>query len=226
MQVHSRREVKRRVAKSLWVISCAVVAQAGPIALARGQAAASDSAEARPAVQAPEEVGRVLADQGAIVVLKGPRGKVKAKVEEGAKRFRLPMGESPAILFKLPDFTGPYSLKLASFPSGVFNPAVFVPGGVFLDADFRQTRPFEEDEVKTNQKGFKKGFHLSALLPVGEENKIDRYLLVYTRGDLVGQTADRMSISGMGGVLFGGGRGVARSAKAKLVIEVAPKKAK
>jgi Maltose operon periplasmic protein precursor (MalM) len=174
-----------------------------------------------------EEVARTLAEQNKAIAVPFLKGKAKRKIEKDERTYALPYGESPAALFKLPDYTSPYTLKVTSLCNCIgFRKSMLVPSGLFLDADFKQTRKFEEADLKTNQPGFKKGMNAGASFDINETRKSDRYLLIYTRADLLGQTADKLNAPGLGGVLFGGAMRVSRSANGTLELEAAVEKKK
>lgn len=178
------------------------------------------------ASKSTEEIARLLAKQGDIVVLPAPKGKVKLKIDQHMRRFLLPSGRSAAVLFKLADYTSPYTLKVSSICDCTgFEKSIFLPSGVFLDAEFKQTHKFEEDELRTHQPGFAKGFNVEAAFQLSDERRADCYLLIYTRADLVGKLADKVNISS-GGILFGLGYPVSRSFFGTLELQTAPEKKK
>lgn len=173
--------------------------------------------DASTASQTPEEVARLLAQQGKAVTLAAAKRKVKHEIEEDEPQFRLPLGESPAALVELPQYTSPYTLKVVSTCNCFgFRKSIFVPSGVFLDAEFKQTHTFEEDELKTKQPGFTSGLTCGATFQMNDERKADRYLLIYTRADLLGMTAER----GPQGLLIG--ISIKRSAYGTLLLETSP----
>jgi len=154
---------------------------------------------------------------------------VKRKIEpgKGEPYFRLPYGETIAVLFKLPDYSSPYTLKVVSLcDCNGFKKRIFVPSGDFLNAEFKQTHRFEENELKTNEQGFTKAYNFEAAIQMNDERKTDRYLLLYTRADLIGKMADKLNIPALGGVLFGGAYPVNRSAHGTLELEAVVEKKK
>jgi len=138
--------------------------------------------DASPASKSPEVIARLLAEQGKLVALPAPKGKVKQIIERNDKAHAFPSGESKAVLFKLPDFTRPYTLKLSSFCncSGP-SKSVFVPMIVLLDAEFKHVYQLEETDLVSKYES------LEANIKMNAGRKADSYLLIYTRGDLVGE---------------------------------------
>jgi Maltose operon periplasmic protein precursor (MalM) len=126
-------------------------------------------------------VARLLAEQGQAVALTPPKSKVVQAIEKSGKPHSFHFGESRVVLFRLPESTGSYELKVSS-RCNCSGPAksVFVPTVAFLDEGFERIQAIEES-------GFAfKGDALTATLQVSSK-VAGRYLLVYTRGDLVGQ---------------------------------------
>lgn len=209
-----------------WFAALALSLASGPAVSKKSFAASQD---AKPASQSPAEIARLLAEQGKISVLPAPKGKVKRKIEPGAGEpyFRLPYGETIAVLFKLPDYSSPYLLKVVSLCNcNGLKKNIFVPSGDFLDAEFKPTHRFEESELKTNEQGYTKAYNFEAVIQMNDERKTDRYLLIYTRADLVGKMADKMNIPALEGLLFGGAYPVSRSAFGTLELETVVEKKK
>jgi len=142
-----------------------------------------EAAAQAPPPETPSEVARFLAGEGAIVSLPS-EGSVKRSIKEDTPTFTLPDGVSSAMLLQLPDYRGPYALTVVSSRIGMGRTTeIFVPSGVFFDAEFQPVAAFGEDRL------FGRGetLQLAAELTVGDANRETRYLLLYTRGDRVGQ---------------------------------------
>lgn len=197
------------------VFSCALSLAVWPAA--SGQSLAPQEATATAATtasQSPEDVARLLVQQGKAVPFVAAKGKVKHEIKEDEQQFRLPFGGSPAALFELPQYTSPYTLRVVSTCNCFgFRKSIFVPSGVFLDAELKETHKFEEDELTTKQPGFSSGLSCGAAFKMNDERKTDRYLLIYTRADLLGMTAER----GPQGLLIG--ISIKRSAYGTLVLQ-------
>lgn len=175
------------------------------------------------ALKAPADIARMLADQKKIVIIPGLNKKVSGKIEKEDPQYGFAQGQSPAVLFKLPESTLPYTLKVSSVCNCLgFSKSIFVPSGVFLNADFIETTKLEEDDLKS------KGSGIEALLLIEGQRLSDRYLLVYSRGDLLGQTAGKIDVVGNGvaGALLFGAMKQSRAAHGKVELEAAPPKPK
>lgn len=136
-----------------------------------------------PAPITPSEVARLLAREG-IVVKVPAEGKVKESIAKDAPTFALPDGASSVMLLQLPEYRGPYDLTVVSSRIGMGRTTeIFVPAGFYFDAEFQQAGEFGEDQLA----GRGENMSVVAELVVGEAHREARYLLLYTRGDLVGQ---------------------------------------
>jgi hypothetical protein len=175
------------------------------------------------ALKAPADVARTLADQKLTVIVPGLNKKVAGKIEKEDPQYGFAQGQSPAVLFRLPESTLPYSLKVSSVCNCFgFSKTIFVPSGVFLNADFTETTKLEEDDLKS------KGSGIEAQLLIDRQRLSDRYLLVYTRGDLLGQTAGKIDVvgNGLAGALLLGAMKQSRAAHGKVELEATPPKPK
>jgi hypothetical protein len=184
----------------------------------------SDHQEAgNAALKAPADIARMLADQKKVVIVPGLNKKVSGQIEKEDPQYGFAQGQSPAVLFKLPESTVPYTLKVSSVCNCFgFKKSIFVPSGVFLNADFIETSKLEEDDLKS------KGSGIEALLLMEGQRLSDRYLLVYSRGDLLGQTAGTIAVGGGGvaGALLFGAMKQSRAAHGKVELEAVPPKPK
>jgi hypothetical protein len=92
-------------------------------------------------------------------------------------------GSSKAILVELPPFAGPSTLSISSRCNcGGPSKSVFVPRVVLLDAQFHETRTLDDEAFAWKVSG-----SLDANLWFEADQSAERYLLAYTRGDLVGK---------------------------------------
>lgn len=133
-------------------------------------------------------VARTLAEQGKARALPANlEGRVKFKVEEGAETFPLPSGQSPAVLFRLPEYSAPYTLTVTSLPKGFGTWKLFIPTIVLLDPAFQPTREVSEAEFTFKPQTFSKSQRLEGEIPIDESSRNDRYLLMYTDAALIGE---------------------------------------
>lgn len=160
--------------------------------LAASERGFASQQDANPVSRSPEEIARLLAEQGKVATLAAPKGRVKLTIDKNDTSYDLALGESKAVLVKLPDFETPYALLILSLCncSGP-SKSIFVPTIIFFDAELRQT--YELDEAKsafTSEGVLQKSRYLDVIstsISVDGERKADRYLLIYTRGDLIGK---------------------------------------
>jgi hypothetical protein len=157
-------------------------------------------------------------------VLKVPvKGKVKQSIDKGAATFEMPGGRSSVVLLQLPEYQAPYSLTVKSSRRGIGRTTeIFIPSGLYFDADCRYLGGFGEEQLTGATE------RIIAALTFGEAQKNMRYLLLYTRGDLVGQRVDMRAsiyavpVPGKAGTSLGNGFGLARlerSLQAKLEVQ-------
>ncbi len=138
--------------------------------------------------QSESEVAQALADQGQFILLPA-EGRMKTSIKKDAKSFMLPGGESRVLLLKLPPCSAPYTLTVAS-PCNHgclgFSKSIFVPSGMFLDAGFQPARELPAAQFESLDAGLTKPYRLEATILIDEARKDDRYLLLYTIGEGVG----------------------------------------
>ena len=95
------------------------------------------------------------------------------------------------MLLELPDYSGPYDLTVVSFRRGIgLTTEIFVPSGLYFDAEFQQVGAFGEEQLDVRRRGVLSNEGTDSLvaeLTFGEANRASRYLLLYTQGNLVGQ---------------------------------------
>jgi hypothetical protein len=166
------------------------VALAASLPMGRNGRAAAQNAVS--AFKSPQDIASLLAKKNQIVTLPPPAAKVKQAIERGAEVYRFSSGDSRAILFELPSFVKPYVLTIHSLCNcGGPSKSVFVPRIAFLDGQFSQTGMLEDDNffIPDPRSGF-----LEAKINVDADRRADRYLLVFTRGELVGKELATLTI--------------------------------
>jgi len=128
----------------------------------------------------------------------------------------LPAGESRVLLFKLPDYSAPHTLTITS-PCNHgclgFSKSIFVPSGMFLDAGFQPTSELPAAQFEGLDAGLTKPYRLEATVLIDELRKGDRYLLINTIGQGVGDV-----------VHFGKYRNITASAHGSLELKAKPAK--
>lgn len=133
-------------------------------------------------------VARALAEQGKARDLPASlKGRVKDSLKEGAATYSLPAGSSTALLFRLPDYSAPYTLTVASLPRGFGTWQLFVPAVVLLDSDFQPIREVPEADFIFKKQTFSKSQRLEGDIAIDESSRIARYLFMYTNGALIGE---------------------------------------
>ena len=163
--------------------------------------------------QTPSEVARVLTDQKQVLVLP-VKGKAKRSIDKGSLTFVLPDGANTVLLLELPAYEASYAMTIKSYRRGLGRTTeVFVPSGVLLDADLQQAGAFGEDRLVAREE------HFAAVIRVDETNRGTRYVLLFTRGNLVGQ---RMGMRGDLGLVSSGLFRLERSLEAKIEVEIKP----
>jgi hypothetical protein len=91
----------------------------------------------------------------------------------------------------LPTYQAPYRLTVKSSRRGIGRTTeIYFPSGVYFDAEFQQLGEFGEDRqgppyVVEGKEGSLE--NVRVVIPFGEANKSARYVLLFTRGDLVGE---------------------------------------
>lgn len=141
--------------------------------LAVARASYTQAPASNETAQAPSDIARVLVDQRAAVPVP-PQGRVKLSIKKEAQKFVLPGGTSSVALLQLPDYQGPYVMRIASSRRGIGRTTeIFVPSGLYLDADFRQFDGFGEDQLAERVES------LVVELVVDETRMNARYLLLY-----------------------------------------------
>lgn len=130
------------------------------------------------AARTPSEIARSLADQGALLKIPA-KGKIKHSLKKGAPIFAMPAGPSSVVLLQLPETSASYVMTItSSMKTGWSKRELFVPSVIVFDDAFQQTGAINESRL---QGGDEK------LSGVYAFDRKDRYLVLYTLGDLVGQ---------------------------------------
>jgi hypothetical protein len=172
------------------------------------------------AAQTPSEIARSLADQSALLTIRA-KGKIKHSLKKGAPIFAMPAGPSSVVLLQLPEMTASYVMTITSsmkIPWSGSKRQLFVPSVIVLDDAFQQTGAIDESRL---QGGNEK------LTGVYAFDRKDRYLVLYTLGELVGQrlgvrgTVYGVDVPGLSKWL-GRGTPVFRSLEGDLTVETKP----
>ena len=168
---------------------------------------------AQDSIQAPAQVARTVVDQHNVLQVPA-KGKVSYSIDKTAPNFPMPEGVSPVVLLQLPEYSGPYTMTVKSSLRGAWRTKrIFVPSVLLFDADLKQTRVFQEAAFKAN------GTQLEAIIPFGEPQEAERFVLLYTRGFAVGQNAGRVSVTSIpNGTVSGAITGAAGAALASALI--------
>jgi hypothetical protein len=143
---------------------------------------ANATATMSPLKKQVSEVALLLAQQQQYFTLSFDTNKsVRCRIEKWAPLYRLPGGESRAVLFVLPGYEDQYMLTIRSMVHGLgFTWHIFAPTVVFLDSLYRPTRLLPDKQfLLDNSSQFKiPGF--KAEIRIGNENSADKYLLIFT----------------------------------------------
>ena len=219
------------MSKILWLVAV-ILAAPGAVSLAHGEqfpfvqpALVPEDLRLRPPVAIPDSVGevvRTLVSQKKLLSIPA-KGKLKHSIDKGAPTFEMPGGPSSVVLFQLPDYQAPYSLTIKSSRRGIGRTTeLFIPGGLYFDEGFQLRGAFGEEQITWIVEG------LTTSLNFGDEHRSVRYLLLYTRGDLVGQRVDMrqsylgVAVPGKVGTFLGNDLGLGRlerSLEAKLEVQ-------
>jgi hypothetical protein len=122
------------------------------------------------------------------------KGETRVSVPKDAPRLEFDTGPSAYALFRLPDYTQPYTITVQSFCQCMgLDKRLFIPLAAVLDEGFRVTRRTSEHDVARRYPKLSFGDaypRLEARLAFADEDRAERYLVVYTDGDRVGETFD------------------------------------
>jgi len=172
----------------------------------------------------PEAVARSLVDEKRMVTVPAPKGKVKQGIDKSAPTYPFSSGQSPAMLFRLPEYSGPYELLIFSLCNCLgFSKSIFVPSGAFLDDTLQQTHDLPEVEFQTHSGGMKP-YNVEATIVIDEERRGDRFLLLYTRGESAGERQGHLDAVSGGAVTAVIPVNVKRALNGTLELETRPKR--
>jgi hypothetical protein len=113
-------------------------------------------------------------------------GQVRREIQKGAPTFHTPIGDTTAMLLRLPAYDAPYLMTISSFVRGI-GPTlkVFVPSGIIFDADFRALGHFGEEQLRSVHEGVIDKLVVDLLM--GDKYAQARFMLLFTHGDQVNQ---------------------------------------
>jgi hypothetical protein len=190
--------------------------------------------DAAPEAAAPPSpaFGAVLADIKALAL--PAKGNLSVSIEEKGPALEFETGLSPIALVMLPEYQTSYRITIRSYCQCMgFSKRIFVPSAVLLDETFRQTRTFAESSFGSRSSGFMEPYRIEGEIGIGEENRNERYLLLYTDRRSLSQEAGRVAgpsvgVASPGRISVGLGIGfkmkVKRAVGGKLKIEAEPEK--
>jgi hypothetical protein len=99
------------------------------------------------------------------------------------------MGETTAMLLRLPAYEKPYLMTISSFLRGIGpTTKVFVPNGILFDADFRAVSHFAEEQFRSVHEGVIDKLVID--LMIGDKLSQARYVLLFTRGNQIKNRVD------------------------------------
>jgi hypothetical protein len=193
---------------------------------------ARDAAPEADPEPSPDSFSVALADLKAVAL--PAKGNVSVSIEEKGPALEFESGLSPVALVLLPEYQTSYRITIRSYCQCMgFSKRIFVPSALLLDEDFQQTRTFAEASFGSLSSGFMEPYRIEGEIGVGEENRNERYLLLYTDRRTVGQEAGRVAgpsvgVASPGRISVGLGIGfkmkVKRAAGGKLKVEAEPEK--
>ena len=133
-----------------------------------------------PPFQPPSEVARAVVAQGVLVFDVPEQGQIRHEMEKDGPLFVTPMGETTAMVLRLPAYKAPYLMTVSSWLRGL-GPAtrVFVPTGIVFDPNFVALSRFGEENLRRD------GDRLVVDLMIGDKLAGARYVLLFTRGNLI-----------------------------------------
>jgi len=138
--------------------------------------------------QSPSEVARLLALEGAFVDVP-VTGQVRKEIEKGAPTFQTPLGETTALLLRLPAYDKPYLMTISSFLRGIGpTTRVFVPNGISFDAAFRPLSHFGEEQLRSVHEGVIDKLVID--LMISDKLAQARYFLLFTHGNQIKNRVD------------------------------------
>lgn len=155
------------------------------------------------------EVARLLVDRGAAVHVPS-NGTAKSSIKKGGQTFTMRGGQSTVVLLRFPDYQTPYTMTISSLRRGAgATTEIFIPNGVYFDETWHWLGEFSENRLTAGGPA-----SVGIAFHVDDTFRSARYLLLYTRGDLVGKR--------VGG--FGLLPNVERSLEADIEVHTSPDK--
>jgi hypothetical protein len=113
-----------------------------------------------------------------------------APIDKKTTTFNFPTGSSPFLVIQLPDFTAPYAFRVSSDCKCFgFKKQIFAPAVAIFDKDYNLTRSVPEDAFVVEEPSMSRPMRAEANIEVGEGNRGEKYLIVYTDGTKAGSTA-------------------------------------
>jgi len=140
--------------------------------------------------QTPSDLVRFLTE-GRSAIRVPINAKRKHQIGDEAAMFSaFAAGPSRAVLLQLPDYHERYTMTITSHCNCFgLSKSVFVPSGLFFDADFNETTQLLETDFRHKAPAMSKGYRLEATVVVDDGRKGDRFLLLYTANNAVGRDA-------------------------------------
>jgi hypothetical protein len=164
-----------------------VVVVLAALVVAAPAAAQGHGSPAKP--ETPSSVARLLSAQGAVLDVP-TKGKVHPPFKKDSPQFPMPGGPSPVALLRLPEYQTPYGLIITSARRGIgLTTEIFVPSLIFFDADFNELGSYGAEGAAPNiAPGGKAGMlsDISKEFQFDDSKKRTRYVLMFTRADMVG----------------------------------------
>jgi hypothetical protein len=191
-------------------------------AVAQGQGQGSP---AKP--ESPSGVARLLSAQGEVLEVPS-KGKVHPPFKKDSPQFSMPGGPSPVALLRLPEYQVPYGLIITSARRGIGRTTeIFVPSMIFFDADFNELGSYGAEgaapDIALRGAGVLK--EISKEFQFDDSKKDTRYVLIFTRADMVGgRVAEAQGAIATGVVKLIRAK-VERSFEGNVQVETKPQKA-
>ncbi|MEO7768985.1 MAG: MalM family protein [Ferruginibacter sp.] len=140
------------------------------------------TAKMSPLKKLVSDVAGMLAQQQQYYTLSFDTSKsIRCRIEKSAPLYKLPGGESRAVLFMLPAYNDEYMLTIRSMVHGFgFTWHIFAPTVVFLDSLFTPTRLLPEKQFTLINSSTFQGPSLRAEVRMKSEHSTDKYLLIFT----------------------------------------------
>lgn len=117
-----------------------------------------------------------------------PRGSLSYDITKKTASMQFNTGVSPVVLVKLPEVTEPYTIRITCRATGMFKLNVVVPIVMFFDPEYNNTRTVGESAFSLKYPTNTKRLRVEGEIVVSQENRHDRFLLVYTDSSKIGKT--------------------------------------